>query len=122
MSRIKPIKSVTFKGKKYNSATLLDKEFFNQEEHQVLFYIIFLMASGAYPTYLFSEIERKYGYQHELEIEASNHNAYKPYRINHPELWDYKVWKCLPAGSDTRFEKRLKYKRLEKLENIKPKV
>lgn len=91
MSRIRPTKSITYKGKKYNSATILDNEFFNREEHQILFYIIFLMAQGAYPTYLFSEVERKYGYQHDLEIESSNHNAYKSDRINHPEWWDYSM-------------------------------
>jgi len=127
MSRIKPIKSVTYKGKKYTTSMIIDMGN-PPKDGALIFDIIFMVAQGAYPTYLFTEIEKRHGYQHELEIEASNHNAYKSDRINHPEWWDYKVWKCLPSGNRAqdevrvRFEKRLKYKRLEKLESLNPKV
>lgn len=128
--RIRPIKSIIFKGKKYTSKSL-EKVDWNDlgSKDPVLFHILFSMDQGAYPTYLFSEIETMFGYPHELEIESSNHKRYQPDRKNHPEYWDYKVWERKSSlresyihdwnDNDNRFQKRLKYQRLDKLEKLK---
>lgn len=55
------------------------------------------------------------GEVYKLSIESSNHNKFKRDKTEHPEYFDYLNWKTI---DDIKFEKRIKYQRLEKIKKI----
>ena len=80
--RIKPIKKLIVNGTPINEKT--DWEKLGKAEC----YAFDLFLVSAYPTYLKTEVENRYGKQN-FTIVPSNHKKYQKQRKENPEYFDY---------------------------------
>jgi hypothetical protein len=100
--KLKPIKKLIINGIIFDSK--MNWENLSVELSDAERYAFDLFSCAAYPTYLKTEVEKRYGKQDWL-IVPNEHIKYKKQRIENPEYFDYENYEYKYENGVRQFKK-----------------